>query len=31
MIKYGNTYFGAVMNESKNKSKIFGVNYNGDS
>lgn len=31
MIKYGNMYFGAVMNKSKTKSKLPGVNYNGDS
>lgn len=30
-IKYDNTYFGTVMNESKTKSKLSGVNYNGGS
>lgn len=31
MIKCGNIYLGAVMNESKTKSKLSGVNYNGGS
>lgn len=30
VIKYGNMYFGAVLNESKTKSKLSSVNCNSD-